>query len=400
MAKKTKAKTSKFKNKTTANAHKQKSQGAQYGHLSLPKGVNVFKEEPGSRTRLDFLPYEVSDSKHPDRDDEMEVAVPGELWYKRPYKLHRNVGVNNDSAVCPTSIGKKCPVCEYRAKLLQEGADWQDETVKTLKPSDRNLYVVVPKGLKDYEEKPHIWDISQFLFQNKLNDELEEDEEFGVFPDLEEGLTVRIRFSEEQIGKNKFADTSRIDFEERDEQYDEDILKKAPNLDEVLSIPTHNQLEAKFFELEEEEEGEPVKEEEEEEEEEEKPKRKSKSKKAPEPEPEEEEEPEEDEDNEEECKACEGSGKNSKGKTCRPCKGTGIKGGTSQEEEEPEEEEKPKKSSRKKSEPAKSKKKGGKKKENKCPFDHTFGEDCEEYDDCDDCDEWDACMDAKEETEG
>src|SRR6056297_919192 len=249
---KTKAKRSKFKGKVTANSHKQKSQGAQYGHLNLPKGINVFKETPGDKVRLDILLYEVTDPKHPDRDNELEIAIPGELWYKRPYKLHRNIGPNNESAVCPTSFGRKCPVCEYRAKLLQGGADWQDDAVKALKASNRNLYVVVPKGQKDYEEKPHVWDISQFLFQDKLNDELEEDEDYGVFPDLEEGMTLRIRFSEEKLGKNTFAETSRIDFEERDEQYDKDILKKVPNLDEILSYLSYSKLKAKFLELEDE----------------------------------------------------------------------------------------------------------------------------------------------------
>ncbi len=51
---------------------------------------------------------------HPDRDEEYGIAVPGSLWYKRPYWLHRGVGPENVSIVCPSSIGKKCPICEYR----------------------------------------------------------------------------------------------------------------------------------------------------------------------------------------------------------------------------------------------------------------------------------------------
>lgn len=340
-----KKKTSKFKSAVVGNTQQQQKQGAQYGHLNLPKGVSVFKEEPGGKAALDFLPYEVTDHNHPDRNDALGIAVPEELWYKRPYRLHRNIGMNNDSAVCPGSIGKKCPVCEYRGKLLKEGSNYQDDEVKALKPSLRNLYIVIPKGMKDYDEKAHIWDISQFLFQDALNEEIEENEDNGIFPDLEVGLTLRIRFSKEEFGKNKFAKTSRIDFDERNEQYDEKILKQIPNLDEVLTVPSYKQLEAQFFELE--DEPKPEEEPEGEDEPEERPERK---KKKANPEPKEQESEEEEEESEEEP-----------------------------EPEPVEAESKPKKES-----------------ENKCPYGYRFGVDIDEYDECDECDLWDECIEEKE----
>jgi len=239
-----------FADKVRANIEKQKSQKSQYGYLKLPKGVNVFKEEPGSRVKLDILPYVVTDPNHPDRDDELGIAVPGALWYKRPFKLHRNIGYNNMPLVCPTSIGKRCPICEYKQRLLKEGKDWRDDSVKALKTYLRNLYIVVPLDNKNYEERPYVWDISDHLFQNKLSTELEENPEYANFPDLEDGYTLRIRFTEEQFGKNKFADTSRIDFEKREKKYDKSILDKVPNLDEVLVVLSYEQIEAKFFDSE------------------------------------------------------------------------------------------------------------------------------------------------------
>ena len=239
-----------FADKVRANIEKQKSQKSQYGYLKLLKGVNVFKEEPGSRVKLDILPYVVTDPNHPDRDDELGIAVPGALWYKRPFKLHRNIGYNNMPLVCPTSIGKRCPICEYKQRLLKEGKDWRDDSVKALKTYLRNLYIVVPLDNKNYEERPYVWDISDHLFQNKLSIELEENPEYANFPDLEDGYTLRIRFTEEQFGKNKFADTSRIDFEKREKKYDESILDKVPNLDEVLVVLPYEQIEAKFFDSE------------------------------------------------------------------------------------------------------------------------------------------------------
>jgi len=336
MAKKSKGK---FKGKVTSNAKKQKSQGSQYGHLQLPKGVNVFKEPTHGRVYLDFMPYEVTDQHHPDKDADEGVAVPGSLWYKRPYRIHRNIGVDNETVICRASIGKKCPICEHRAHLLREGTDYQDDTVKALKPSNRNLYCVIPKGHKEYEGKPHIWDISQFLFQEELNDELEEDENMGMFPDPEEGLTVGVRFKEDQIGKNKFGKANSITFSERDEQYDSKTLKKIPNLDEVITIPSYKEAEAKFLEYDDDVEEEDQVEEED----------------VEQTEAEQETEQEEDE----------------------------------QEEQEEQEEEKPK--------PTPARKRTGKKQSaNKCPHNHTFGEDCEDHDECDECELFEQCLDAKE----
>jgi len=58
---------------------------------------------------------------------------------QKTYWLHRNVGANNESVICPSSIGKKCPICEHRAQMLKDGADWNDDAVKALKPSNEKL---------------------------------------------------------------------------------------------------------------------------------------------------------------------------------------------------------------------------------------------------------------------
>jgi len=357
----------KFKGGAQRNAVRQ-TRKAKYGHMSLPKGVSVYKAEPGSRVSLDIMPYMVTDANHPDRDDEYGVAVPGELWYKRPYYLHRSIGTNNESVVCPTSNGQKCPICEYRAQMLKEGADWNDDSVKALKPSMRNLYAVIPKGSKAHEEAPHIWDMSQFLFQSKLNEEISEDEDYDTFPDLEDGYTLRVRFSEESFGQNKFADTSRIDFVERDEAYPESIMDDIPNLDEVLEIPSYKTVEAIFFggaseeEAEDEDEDDDV----------------MKGRGAPRARTLQDEDEEADEDEEVDDDEDEEDDKDSKGHPI-----------DEDDEDEPTPEPSPAKRTKKVKPKAKDK-------GNRCPHGHIFGKDCDEHDECDECTEWEACMDASE----
>lgn len=354
-------KAKKFKGGVSRNAAKQ-SRGTTYGHLNLPKGVRVFKEEPRSRVDIDILPYEVTSPVHLDRDDEYEIAVPGELWYKKPYYLHRNIGTNKESVVCPSTIKKPCPICEYRAQLMKEGAAWDDEIVRGLKPSLRNLYAIIPRNSKTYPEEIHVWDISQFLFQDKLNEEIQENEQYESFPSLEDGYTLRIRFTEETLGNNKFAATSRIDFIERDNPYSDDILDEVPLLDEILVIPSYKALSAMFFgdlpidEIDEEDEGEEDKGEEE-----------SSSVRKPSssrPKPVSEQEEDEEE--------------------------------TEIDDEKDEEPIPVKKSATQKPVTKKTVKKKGKKEVSaeECPHGHTFGEDADEFPECMECVLWEDCMDA------
>lgn len=391
----TQKKKSNFASKVANDAHRQQKQGTSYGHLILPKGVGVFSPEPGSRVKLDFMLYEVSEAKHPDRNDEAEIAVVGSLWYKRPYSLHRNIGADNNTYVCPRSIGKKCPICEALALRKKKGAE--KEETDPLKPSQRNLYVVIPKGVKKFEEKPHIFDISQYNFQNLLNEELEEDNSNGIFPELEGGKTLKVRFDSKTIGGSQaFAQASRIDFEDRDEDYDEAILEDVPNLDEVLKVLSYKELESKFLEVDDEDEGGSLKDVDDDEDE--KPKHKKKPVKKDNDDDDEDEPPvkkkkpvkkEEDDDDDDEEEA-------------PPRKKKVVK----KEEDEDEDDEPPvrKKKVVKKDEddededdePVKKKKPTTTGKKNKCPHGYKFGVDHDEYDECADCKVWDECLEIKE----
>jgi len=400
---------SRFRGKVSKDVQRQQSAASSYGYLQLPKGVNVFSAKPGSRNvLLDILPYEVTDAKHPDRDDENEIAVPGTLWFKRPYWVHRNVGSGNDTAVCPLMSAKKpCPICEYRSKLQKKGAD--AEEIKALRPSKRNLYVVVPLNDREEEATPHIFDISDYNFQKLLNEEIQTDESYEVFPDLEEGLTLKVRFDASTIGNSKpYAEASRIDFKER-EPYEESILDEVPNLDVVLTILPYDELNAKFFEVDTEEVGEDL--EDEDDEEVKRPARKAKTS-APtrkprhveeEEEEDEEEEVEEDDDEEEEEEAPPRRKLASKtpAKTKPASRKTLIEEDEEEEEddaeeedEEEEEEEAPRRRlTRQKPTTSKVESTTGKK---KCPYGHRFGIDCEDFKECETCKLWSDCLEEKQ----
>lgn len=347
-------KRSSFIGKIGKDSYKQQTAGALYGYLNLPSGISVFTPKVDTRVKLDFIPYEVTDPNHPDKDEKFDIATPGTLWYKRPFLTHRNVGSDNKSntVVCLKSFGKRCPICEARAELIKKGAP--EKEVEALRPSRRNLYLVIPLDSDKHDsDKIYIFDISQAMFQKLLNKEIGENEEYQGFPDLENGYTLKVRFDAESFGDSKpFPKASRIDFLERSSQYDASMLSSVPNLDKVLNELTYEALSAKFYEMEEES-------------------------------PVEDADPDDNQPSQ------------------RTEKETSIKrhpvNKVGEEEEEP-----PKKLVR--SQPAtkptkpeeKESSKSPKSSTNRCPHGHNFGEDTEQYNECDNCEIYPECIEAND----
>ena len=245
---------SSFRGRISRDAQRQQSERSNYGYLDLSKGAKIYNVESGSKTALlDFLPYVVTDKNHPCKNEDGDAAV-GELFYRRPFKIHRNVGDDNETVVCPKSVGLPCPICEHQKKRFAEGAD--KEETKELYARPRSLYAVVPLELEGIEEVPHVWDMSDKLFQETLVAECEINPDYEVFPDLEEGLTAELSFKWTSFGKNSkpFPETRAIKFYDRD-PYDESILDEVPDLDNILKILSYTKIYNMFFGLDEEEDG-------------------------------------------------------------------------------------------------------------------------------------------------
>lgn len=291
MAKKAKKRKSSFAGKVNASARKKAAADSGFSHFKLPENVKSYKPTPGARESFDIIPYIVTDENHMDRDDECGVAIVGDPWYKKTYKVHKQVGAENKTVVCLQTFGKKCPICEYRKQQQKEGAD--KDTLKEMNTKERALYLVIPKGHKKLEEELHILDFSTWLFEKQLNEETNETEEYESFPDLEEGYTLKVRWTKESHENNPYAKAGRIDFNERDEQYGDDYIDDVPDLDELLIELPYKVIESMFFELDDEDVDTNAAEEEEEETPKAKAKKgKAKKAKKEEPEPEEEDEEE------------------------------------------------------------------------------------------------------------
>lgn len=402
--------------------------------LKLPEGVQMYKPQKGT-AKLDFIPYVVSDENHGD-----SKAKVGQLWYRKPIKMHFNIGVDQKAVICPRTIGKKCPICTYAAELKKSG---DDDAAKELKPKDRELYNVIDLNNKDAGIQ--VFEMSKHNFGTFLEEEInaaEDDDPIVSFADLIEGSTLKVRFSDATMGTNKFLKASRIDCVERKKPYGDEIVDEAVDFDNALVVLDYEKLESMFLEMDdakdkdaddddddekpkkgkgkkkdddddEEEEkprrgrkpskdddddedddepksrkrGRPVKEsDDDDEEEDEKPKAKKRGRPAK-------EEDDDDDDDEETKPVKKGKGKSrpkddddedeeeEKPKRGRPSKKS------SDDDDDDEEEEKPK---------TKGKKKGG---DDECPEGFEFGVDTDTEDACEDCDLWKKCSKAKDEAD-
>jgi len=349
-----------FRGKVVRSAHKQKEKG-KGGYLNIPKGVSLLKLPEDERTfELDFLPYIVTSEKHMELDAKEGVAVKGSLWYRSQFKVHRNVGVDNKSVICPTTVGKKCPICEHRVKRIKDGAD--KEEFKLFYPQDRSLYVVIPVGHKNYEEEPYVWDMADFLFQEVLIDELEEKDENEDFFTLENGKTAQLKLKWKQIGKNTYPEVVSVNFIARD-PYEDSILEELPKLDDMLQISSYEEISNMFFEIGVgEEEGGKLSEEEDEDEEDETPPARTPQRRKKHVESEE-----------------------APKRSLRRQKQEQVE----EEEEEEVKEEKPVRSRSRKTEVKEDT-------EERCPHGHKFGVDTDNFKDCDTCEIWDDCIEEKE----
>ena len=385
-----------FSGKVADAAISRQKASSNFGYLNLPKEISTWSPTPGSKTTFDVIPYIVSDPKHPDRNDEKEIALVGDPYPVRPFYRHTGIGAANESVVCLTSINKKCPICEYRNQLIKEGADKKD--TDALKSKARSLYLVIPLGSRKFDAVPHIFDVSQHLFSKLLAEELDENRDDENYPHPEKGKSLKVRWLSATMGNSKpFADAGRIDFVKREEQYDWDILDEGCDLDKVLKILSYKELEALFNEAkdDDDDEDEDTLTDVDDDDDEDTPKRKSKSNKRKKRDEEEDEEEDDDEEDEEEDddKPKKRKSKSNRRKKQEDEEEEDEEDDDDEEDAEDEEEDEPK---RRKSSRSSKKSSSKRKKKQKCPHGLRFGIDTEDYKACDTCDIWGDCIEVKE----
>lgn len=356
------------------------SSGGKSGVMDYKKvdgEVEFFSPKEG-RNRINIIPYTIKTKNHPlVRKGEFEI---GDKDYVMDIFTHRGVGPSEATVLClKNTYGKPCPICEQSALLKKQG---KEEEAAALKASRRVFYNV--QDLKN-PDKLLVFEASHFLFEKELIDEARDDEEGGFvdFADEEAGKEIKFRCSKVTKGGFEFNEFKSFSFEDRDENIPDELLENAISFDEILNVPTYEEVEKILYGQDDDDDDEApaakksksksVEEDDDDEEQEEAPKKKP-AKKAVEEDEDTDDEDAEDDDDEPVTK--------------KPVK---------KSKPEPEDEDDEEQDDDEDDEPAAKKsdsKKSCKGDCPKCPFGHKFGEDTDDFDDCDECDIWDKCVNA------
>lgn len=216
--------------------------------FKIPDGMGMISIKQAGVRRFDFLCYVVGDEsssggRNPNAD-------PGTLHFERTFWVHRGIGPNEDSYVCPAkTLNKPCPICEARAKLAKR-ADVDPETVKELAPKERQLWLVIDYGEPD--KGPQLFEMSYHLFGKVMDNRLKDsdpDDEYEFFADPMDGKMVKAGFGEKSMGSNKFFECTSLDFKARPEgtKYGKKFTEALPCLDDLLIVLPYDKLNAIFL---------------------------------------------------------------------------------------------------------------------------------------------------------
>jgi hypothetical protein len=299
-----------------------------------------YKPQKGTNL-LDILPFIAVTDNSP-------RCKKGEVDYLLDVYVHKSVGPARDEFLClQKNYGRACPICEHREELREQGED--EDVIKELYPKRRVLYNI--KDLKGESKKIQLFETNHFQFELEIQKEAETDQdgEFVVFFDPEDGKSVKFRGYEDTYKGRKYIKIEKVSLENREKQYKESILEKTIALDSLLVVPSYEEVRDSFF---------GVVGSSSDDEDDETPKKRSKVI-----------ETDDDEDDDDRPKK--------KGKV-----------DDEDDDEDDDDDDRPKKKGKVEEEDQPKKKSSS-----KCPHGHVFGKDCDSTDECEDCKLWDECSD-------
>ena len=220
------------------------SSGGEATLLKLPEGFEEWKPEEGVY-EIDIVDYIVG--KYNARADE------GMTHFESEYREHwiAHLDGKRHPYVCLTRWKERCPSCEVAAKARGEldNQTFNGMRGKTMHAMLVRIISFTPpkKPTQDVNEKAfRIWRANNYNkgkgFMEQFTDLLDENEEYKNFSNWEDGRSIKLTFKGDSFDGKNYVYVGRIDFIERENQYDDSVESKLCCLDGLFIRKSPEQL--------------------------------------------------------------------------------------------------------------------------------------------------------------
>lgn len=164
-----------------------------------------------------------------------------DLW------AHTNVGVNNDTVVCPSAtLGQRCPICEERARLESSGVPFDEW--KKFRPKRRVVYNIWVHDPSRAEENKgvQILEGAHFSFENNIQGIARNPitMEYIYFMDVDNGKSIAMTRTGSGATDTKY---SGFQFVDRRGPIPDAILEQAIPLESYVKVLSYEELRQRAF---------------------------------------------------------------------------------------------------------------------------------------------------------
>lgn len=196
---------------------------------------------------IDILLWEAGDN-YPNKN--YKVAK-GDLAHVLDIWIHRGIGANEDSFICPSRNYEKdgrplpCPICEHINQLKKDPEADKDplkKYIKDISPTRRAIYLIVCYD-NDTEERKgvQIWDVAHFFMEKHLAEISHKPRVGGFVPYTHWDEGSQVYFKRKGTGQQS-TEFLAHQFLERDYTIAEGILEQMPSLDQCIINASYETL--------------------------------------------------------------------------------------------------------------------------------------------------------------
>lgn len=186
--------------------------------------INFWAPKSGVKSVIRILPHK-------------DYAKNPEAVFFKKIRVHWGVGPEKRRLICRSTIGERCPVCDFVQSLLNSSRKEDVPLAKELVAQDR--YVMNIVDVSEPDKGVQVFECGRGLFNDIL--QLFLDEEYGDMDSLENGRNIKI----ERTGTTKFdtrymvmpvAERSRVNPRVMEKVYDLDAIYKPMSEEEMIAV--------------------------------------------------------------------------------------------------------------------------------------------------------------------